>query len=128
VVERVEAIADDDMLYRRLASHCIRPGDTVSSAAFKTRNQWDREISVDLARLTTPARAFAPVAHRPGFKLGRIVAGVPRALGFEVRHDPRPDNEAHTLIVGDNSEALSRRLARAVTIVADEELAEQPRA
>jgi hypothetical protein len=116
------AIDNDDALYRRLAPHCIKPGNAISSAAFKTRNQWDTQISVDLARLTTPHQCLAMVANRPGFKLGRFVARVPRSLGFEVRHDPQPDNPAHCIIRGANDEHKSRAMASQMTIVPDEEI------
>ena len=114
------AIGDDDVLYRRLAPHCIKPGNVVSSAAFKTRNEWDTQISVDLARLTTLRQAMAAVAHRPGFRLGSLVAWVPRSLGFEVRHDPQPDSPAHSLITGANDEHKSRAMARQVTLLPED--------
>ena len=47
----------------------------------------------------------------------RLVDGGPRSLGFEVRHDPVPGNDAHTLIVGENSNALCKQLARLVRIL-----------
>ncbi len=109
----LEQIADDDELYRRLAPEHVNPDGTVNSAAFKRGKQFDQSISVDLARLTAPARMLA---YRPVFGLGVLVAAVPRSLGFTIRHDPLPDNAAHSLIEGENSRAKSRLLAEATTV------------
>ena len=117
MAQELVIIDDDDALYRRLAPHCIKPNNVVSSAAFKTRNQWDTEISVDLARLTTPRQCLAMVGNRPGFKLGRFAARVPRSLAFEVRHDPQQNSLAHCVIRGANDEHKSRAMARQMTIV-----------
>lgn len=61
------------------------------------------EVSVDLARLTTPAACLSR-ERRPGWRLGELLAAVPLDLGLSVRHDPRPEpddyNPAHCLIVG----------------------------
>ena len=113
MVTGLEKIADDDQLYRRLAPEHVNPDGTVNSAAFKRGKQYDQSISVDLARLTTPARVLA---SRPGFGLGILPTSVPRSMGFTVRHDPLPDNPAHSLIEGDNDRAKSRLLAEAITV------------
>jgi hypothetical protein len=104
-------VADDDGLYRRIVHYFVLDDGRVSSAAFKDqRGKPDPSISVDIARLTTPE---ACLAHAPNtsFRLGALLAAVPRALGFVVRHDPLPDNHSHALILGDNSAAKCRRLA-----------------
>ena len=111
-----EEIADADELYRRLAPGAIRPDGTVSRVAYMRNSQPDDEISVDLARLTTPERSLAPVAGR-GFGLGALVAGYPRSLGLAVRHDPLPENPSHALIVGRSDRATCRLLADQTRIV-----------
>jgi hypothetical protein len=62
----LEQIADDDLLFRRLAPLHVNPDGTVNSAAFKLRGHPAPQVSVDLARLTTPeatlARARAQVS------------------------------------------------------------------
>ena len=110
----MEQIQDDDELYRRLAPEHVNPDGAVNSAAFKRRKEYDPSISVDLARLTTPQETLA---SRPHFGVGILVAGVPRRLGFAVRHDPLPDNPAHSLIEGDNNREKSRLLAEAMTVL-----------
>jgi hypothetical protein len=110
--EGLEQIADDDLLYRRLAPFHIKPDGSVSSAAFKLRGRPDPGVSVDLARLTTPQATLAR-APRPGFGLGVPVAGGPRALNLTVHHDPLPDNPAHAMIEGQRPDdrQAPRRLA-----------------
>jgi hypothetical protein len=103
-------IADDDLLYRRLARHQINRDGTVNSSAFKRGGVFDTEISVDLARLTDP-QTSVDRAGRSGFRLGEVEALHPRSLGFQVIADPLPDNHAHTLIRGLNNQELSRALA-----------------
>ena len=113
-----ETIADDDLLYRRLASDHLNPDGAVNSNAFKRGGRPDPQVSVDLARRTSPAESAAR-AGRPGFGLGVFAAGVPRALQLTVRHDPRPENSAHCLIEGltPRSRQECRLLAEATTVV-----------
>lgn len=107
---RIEEIADGDELYRRIAPGAVRPDGTVSRVAYMRNSQPDDEISVDLARLTTPERSIEPIKGR-GFGLGALVAGYPRSLGFAVRHDPLPTNHAHSLIAGPSTRQTCRHLA-----------------
>ena len=109
-------IRDDDWLYRRLHAACIKSDGTVSSVAFMTSKYPDPEVSVDLAKLTTPVESVN--RDGKGFrKLGQLQAGGPRELGLNVVHDPLEDNVAHSLIVGADTKAMCRRLARLVEIV-----------
>ena len=113
----VEAIGDDDRLYRRLSWAHVNDDGTVNSAAYKTPSshrqrlgEYDPSISVDLARLTTLEDALGR-APRPGGGIGELVAVEVRTLSFTVRHDPQQDNLAHSLIEGENTRAKSRKLA-----------------
>jgi hypothetical protein len=113
----VVEIDDDDELYRRIVHYFVLDDGRISSSAFKDRRgKPDRSISVDLARLTTPEACLAR-APNPSFQLGVLVAGGPRSLGFEVRHDPLPDNAAHALIEGQNTPEKCRRLAEMTRLV-----------
>jgi hypothetical protein len=122
-VER-ETIADDDVLYRRLAVHNIRQSDgSIHYNAFMRnadprgrKKEPDPDVSVDLARLTTPEKSLA-VAGRPDQGIGAIQAGVPRALApgqIDVVHTPvieppERQNPAHASIQGNEGEgALDR--------------------
>ena len=103
-------VGDADELYRRLAPDHVGDDGTVLSNAFKVKGKPDLRISVDLAKLTTPEQALASVEGR-GFGLGMLPASLPRSLGFKVRHDPLPGNEAHALIEGENTKDKCRTLA-----------------
>ena len=122
-VER-EQIADADWLYRRLAVNHIRQSDgSVHPSAFMRnsdprgkKKEPDPDVSVDLARLTTPERTLA-VADRLHFGIGAMQAGFPRMLApgkIDVVHTPedappgRP-NPAHASIRGNEGNgALDR--------------------
>ena len=111
-------IQDTEELYRRIHPYHIKPDGTVSSAAFKGGDSY--ELSVELARLTTPEETV-----QRGRQLGRecvglaiLMAGQARELSQEVRHDPLgPDapggpNPAHALIIGQKTEPIAKQLAR----------------
>jgi len=93
----VVSITRDDNLFRRLAPDFIKPDGRVASVAYKSRKQPDPNISVNLARLSSPE---ATRASRPTFGVGSVSAAVPIDMGLTVQHDPQPDNCAHTLIRG----------------------------
>ncbi len=112
------SIVAEDLLYRRIFGQFVKSDGRVSSAAFKVNSRPDNEISVDLAKLTTPEESVNR-AGRSGFLLGQLVAGEVREFGFEVHHDPLPDNPAHAIIAGENSNARCRALAGLVTVVPD---------
>lgn len=116
-------IEDSDWLFRRLHSGCFKKNGTLTSATFKLNGFPENEISVDLARLTTPIDSVNR-ARKPGFRLGKLQALGPRQLGFDVVHDPqlfpdKPDcdNEAHSLIRGENTMERCRKLAKLVIVV-----------
>jgi hypothetical protein len=119
-IAELEEIADEDELYRRLSklSHIKRNGK-VSSAAFKRNKKPENSISVDFAKLTTPQEALARIGEdrKEQFVLGVLVAGYARSIGFCVRHDPLPDNRAHSLIEGQNDGEKCNLLAEATTIL-----------
>lgn len=106
----VEIVNDDDELYRRLAILHVNDDESINSAAYKVRGKPDNDISVDLARLTTPEDS-ANRAQKPGFGIGVLTADIPRALELKVTHTPVEDNPAHSSIKGKNNRAISRKLA-----------------
>jgi hypothetical protein len=110
------SIDDEDLLFRRLAPHQINKDGSVNSSAFKRSGAYASESSVDLAKLTD-AQTSVDRVGRAGFRLGAMRAGHPRSLGFAVEHDPLPDNDAHTLIIGRNDQERSRALARGMELL-----------
>ena len=105
---RVQEVADADDLYRRIHPSQVKDGK-LTSAAFK-----DLQLSVDLARLTTPQRSLS---RHPSHGLASITALVARSLGQEVIHNPLNINPAHALVIGNKSLATARSLARSATWV-----------
>ena len=106
-------IIDDDLLYRRLYYRSIRDDGSISPAAYTLprTTKPDPEISVDLARLTTPARTLAAAEKPQLFGLGVLKASDVRNLGFIVRHQPTQKNYAHCIIEGAKTETDCDRLA-----------------
>ena len=111
------AIADDDFLFRRLSPDHLNLDGTVNSNAYKLNEKPDPEISVDLSQLTTVREALNR-APGPQFKIGIIQAKDARTLGLNVRHDPRDDNPAHSVIEGNQTKANCRELARRTWLAA----------
>jgi hypothetical protein len=114
-----EMITDDDWLYRRLAQNHFRNDGTVNRTAFMRNSvppnkgkEPDPQVSVDLARLTTPPNSpegSLAAAGTPNQGIAAMQAGFPRSLGLDVIHDPVTSppalwNLAHTLIQGNAGE------------------------
>ncbi len=115
MVFEVRQIEDDDELYRRIAPPFFKEDGSISSSAYKASGRPDKEISVDLAHLTTLEKT---VQHRPNFGVGSLIARYPRGIGLEVVHDPLyPDNEAHSLIKGASNNAHCSQLAKNTKIL-----------
>ena len=89
-----------DELLRRLHFEAVK-GDVVTSAAYKTSNMYDQEISVHIAKLL--ADPLRILATRPRFGIGVITVADAESLDFAVRPDPLPDDAAHALLIGANS-------------------------
>ena len=100
---QVQEIADADDLYRRIHPLQVKDGRP-TSAAFTAS-----ELSVDLAKLTTPEQSLSDCAS---YGLASITAGHARSLGQEVFHDPVESNPAHALVKGKKTASIARSLAR----------------
>ncbi len=105
MVFEVRQIDDDDELYRRIAPNYFKEDGSISSSAYKVNGRPDKEISVNLAYLTTIDKTLQ---DRPTFGVGSLIARYPREIELEVVHYPLyPDNEAHALIKGANKTQCS---------------------
>lgn len=96
---------DEDILFRRIHPKLIHPDGTISKGAFR-----DTELSVDLARRTTPERALAR-AKGPGYGLAGFSVAFARTLKQQVEHAPVPFNHAHALVVGEKPLSIARKFA-----------------
>jgi hypothetical protein len=114
-VFEVRQIEDNDELYRRIAPHFFKEDGSISSSAYKVNGRPDKEISVNLAYLTTIDKTLQ---DRPTFGVGSLIARYPREIELEVVHDPiYPDNKAHSLIKGACTNEHCARLAKATIIL-----------
>ncbi len=115
-MNNAQEISDDDLLYRRFHRKSLRRDRSITDGAYtrpKSRIP-DPEISVDLERLTTAEETLA--AAPPGFGLGVLSAGDVRKLGFTVRYQPLPGNNAHCIIEGVKTEEDCDRLAKVTRV------------
>lgn len=105
-------INDDDLLYRRFHYKSLWSDGSITNVAYMRPKSTtpDPEISVNLARLTTPTQTLEAVS-KSLFGLGELKVGDVRKLGFRVRYDPMPDNDAHCIIEGAKTEEDCDRLA-----------------
>jgi hypothetical protein len=101
----------DDLLYRRLAPD--HADDFVANSGAYSGNGGLPEVSVNLARMTTPDETLKGRSH---FGLGELRYGDVVAAGFSVVWDPVEDNDAHCLIKGEATKANSRILAKLTTV------------
>ena len=111
-------IREEDILYRRLSpNHINKATQEVVSNAYKLNGEPDREISVDLAKLTTPAKSLACVKDRPGFRIGALLVKDVQSLGLTVQYAPLPDNPAHCVIKGNTTRQTCKLLAEKTKLI-----------
>lgn len=110
-------IADEDDLFRRLIPTSVKQGVVLASAYYGRGMVPDPAISVNIARLSSPAATL--VGGRLGSGVGVLKALVPRAIGLEVVHAPDRErgNDAHALIVGATEKQHCRILAQQTSVV-----------
>ena len=109
----IETIYYVDALYRRVAEYWIKESGEISSAAFQNAVGTD-EMSVDLARLTTPQTT---ALNESNYGVASFLAGVARELDQEVFHSPTQDNVAHSTVKGEKTRSIRRKLGRKSTLI-----------
>jgi len=109
----IETIYYVDALYRRVAESWIKESGEISSAAFQNAVGTD-EMSVDLARLTTPQTT---ALNESNYGVASFLAGVARELDQEVFHSPTQDNVAHSTVKGEKTRSIRRKLGRQSTLI-----------
>lgn len=112
----METITTEDGLLRRIVidPNYIKPNLRITSLAFKPRKIDVDGLSVDLERLTTPETV---IIDRTKYRLARLQASVPMALGLHCIHAPIEENIAHSLIQGHFTTSICRQLALAATFI-----------
>ena len=101
-------ILDDDDLFRRVSPEQIvadeksEGGFRLSTAAFTPI-----ELSVDVAKETTPAKCLDTY---PEHSLVAFRAGLARSVNQIVTRAPVPDNSAHALVIGRKGAPTKRTL------------------
>ena len=111
-----EEIPDEDSLYRRIHFSRIKSGK-IRPSAFDL-HEGEVGLSVDWARYCTPEDTLQRARKPRENAVGTWLCGEVRALpGQVVRHDPQPDNYAHTLIVGEKTAEVRLQLARLCRIL-----------
>ena len=88
-----------------------------TSAAFKTKPN-EEGLSLNIAALTTIEKT---IKNPKEFGIAEFSAEIPINLGFECKHDPKYDNYAHALILGD-TKPIAKKLSKGVTRVIDQSL------
>ncbi len=114
-------IGNEDFLLRRIpiSPNYIKPDGSITSFAFSMRKDEDG-ISTDLEKLADPK---VSILDRTRFRLARINAGFIRNQindGLDCIHNPRPDNNAHSLITSNTkkiSDSKSRVMAKAAVLI-----------
>src|SRR5262245_59235671 len=103
------SIDDDEVLHRRIHPEFVKPDGSPSSQAFT-----DDNMSVDRAIRRT---ARETIEGYSGFGVAALVTSPVRALGLKVIPDLLVYNDAHALVQGKKTRAISRKLARMSSMV-----------
>jgi hypothetical protein len=103
-------INDADHLLRRVQftnPDFIKPDGKPASSSFALKKDEDG-LSVDLERLTTHEKS---IGSRDKYRLFSVDASFTISLGLANEHNPKSDNYAHSLIKGNISRPVARKLA-----------------
>jgi len=109
----IEDIFDMDELYRRFPRQFLKDDGTLSTAAFQNTSR-TTEMSVDLARLTTPSKT---ALNNENYGVASFEAGAARQLDQEVYHNPTIENNAHSTVRGQKPRRIRLKLAEISKIV-----------
>ena len=100
----VELIYDHDELFRRIVNDWVKEDGSLSSAAFQNTSNTN-DMSVNLARLTTPKETISEFPH---CGVAKFLTKLARALNQQVLHDPIPKNIAHTTVKGNKTKSIKK--------------------
>lgn len=98
------AIADSELLHRRIHPMQVKPDGTISSGAFR-----DSEMSVDRAQYCTSEQTLHGYESHG---ISAFLASYARQQGQEVVAAPELLNLAHALVNGKKSKSLAKAFAK----------------
>lgn len=107
-------ILDSDFILRRVPTYLpnyIKPDGTITSRAYQKKRDEDG-ISVDLEKLSSFTKATLGDKR---FRLLKLNVGIIRHDindGLNTIHNPLPENDAHSLIIGHITESKQKQLLR----------------
>lgn len=103
-----------DELYRRLHFDSVK-GDIVTSGAYKTDGEYGSNLSVHIGKLLDSPTAS--LRNKPFHGLGVFTVEDATSVGFQVKPDPLPGDDAHALLIGKNSKPRAKALAARTRVV-----------
>ena len=127
---KVEPIPDDAFVFRRVSMHCWdKVTDGPLPGAFEDREEDEQKQSVDWNKYSTIKETAERVRPDPSYTGGQHLFGAvalrvsflrkphkrKSERGLEVKHQPRDENRAHSLIIGRKGLKLMRMMAREAT-------------
>lgn len=119
----IVTIGNDDTLLRRFPignPSYIEPDGSITSFAYHRRKVDTDGLSVDLEKLTTTKKSVVDATQ---YGLLRIKAGSVRAIdNLDCVHAPVAGNDAHSLITGDITKDVKRKLIAASQRIPQAEL------
>ncbi len=111
----IEDIPDQDHLFMRMHRMWFKPEGTIIPGAFQKRGGG---TSTDWSRYSTPQqtrrRGRTPSDNAV---IGMIVGAVRAKPTQRVEHTPKPENRAHTDVLGEDDEEVRTKLVRLTELV-----------
>lgn len=107
----------DELFYRAIRDIYIKEDGSVSPGAFSNTTGTDA-MSVDWAELSTAAET---IARFPQWPLPKGVVAVPVQRFWDCQqaivYDEMPTNPAHSLVYGEKTGSIRRRIARGLHLI-----------
>jgi hypothetical protein len=111
----IQEIKNEDRLLRRVKPEYIRDDMTAIPPAFRLRKKiGETGLSVCIERLTDYAKAIQDVSL---YRLFVLSVGEVRNIGLDCIHKPEPDDFSHAEIVGNITNTISSKLAKAAAYI-----------
>jgi hypothetical protein len=105
LLREAETIPDDSNLFRRVHPALFNPKTRkFAEGAFLVRpKKNEKALSVNWEKYATAEQtSYDDIKTKKYYCVGSILARIPRTLNLEVIHKPNKDNQAHSVICGDD--------------------------